>query len=128
MQLRYTILYVQNVAASLDFYERAFGLSRSSLHESGDYGELATGATKLAFSSVRLMRALGKNPAAPNPDSPTFEIAFETDDVAAALDRAVAAGARVVQAARDEPWGQTTSYVTDPDGYLVEICSPVRGG
>ena len=55
-----------------------------------------------------------------------FEIAFETDDVAAAFDRAVAAGAKPVQSVRDEPWGQTTSYVSDPNGYLVEICSPVQ--
>ncbi len=46
MILRYTILYVENVAAALDFYEKAFGLERLFLHESGDYGELATGRDK----------------------------------------------------------------------------------
>lgn len=126
MQLRYTILYVDDVEASLSFYERAFGLERMFLHESGDYGELATGATKLAFSSKRLMRELGKSPGRADPEAPVFEIAFETDDVSAALDRARGAGAAVRQDARDEPWGQTTAYVSDPDGYLVEICTPVR--
>jgi lactoylglutathione lyase len=126
MKFRYTILYVHDVPKSLAFYEAAFGLSRGMLHESGDYGELATGETKLAFSSVRLMQSLGKNPVAANPAAPTFEIAFETDDVRAALDRALAAGAVLVQEAREEPWGQTTSYVADLDGYLVEICSPVK--
>ena len=62
MFLRYTILYVGDVAAALDFYERAFGLARGFLHETGDYGELATGDTKLAFSSRALMRQLGKPP------------------------------------------------------------------
>lgn len=126
MNLRYTLLYVDDVAATLDFYERAFALSRAFLHESGDYGELSTGETKLAFSSTALMRQLGKTPGKPTPDAPVFEIAFETDDVAAAFDRAVAAGAKPVQRVRDEPWGQTTSYVSDPNGYLVEICSPVQ--
>lgn len=124
--LRYTILYVENVAAALDFYEKAFGLERLFLHESGDYGELATGETKLAFSSKTLMNQLGKTPGTPEPKSPVFELAFETDDVAASLARAVAAGANKLQDAREEPWGQITSYVSDPFGYLVEICSPIQ--
>lgn len=126
MNFRYTILYVDDVAAALNFYELAFGLTRGFLHESGDYGELATGETKLAFSSLSLMRALGKEPAAPSASAPVFEIAFETNDVQAAFDRAVAAGAMPVQSVRDEAWGQSTSYVSDPYGYLVEICSPVQ--
>jgi len=126
VKFRYTILYVDDVAASLDFFERAFGCERAFLHEGGDYGELATGSTKLAFSSTELMRRLEKTPAAPRRDAPTFEIAFETDNVATALEKAVDAGALLVQDVRDEPWGQTTSYVADPNGYLIEICSSVQ--
>lgn len=126
MIFRYTILYVNDVAAALDFFERAFGLERAFLHEGGDYGELKTGETRLAFSSTTLMQQLGKSPSRPAPDAPVFEIAFETDDVRASLDRAVAVGAKLIQDVREEPWGQTTSYVSDPDGYLVEICSPVQ--
>jgi lactoylglutathione lyase len=124
--LRYVILYVEDVAAAMAFYETAFGLERQMLHPSGDYGELATGTTKLAFSSTRLMKQLGKSPSAPDPSRPAFEIAFETGDVLAAVSRAEAAGAILKQAPREEPWGQTTSYVADPFGYLVEICTPVR--
>lgn len=126
MILRYTILYVADVAAALDFYESAFGLTRAFLHEAGDYGEMSTGQTKLAFSSTALMTQLGKAPGRHDPKAPVFEIAFETDDVRAAFERAVSAGAKPVQPPRDEPWGQTTSYVSDPNGYLVEICSPVQ--
>ncbi len=126
MFFRYTILYVDDVTASIDFYQRAFGFKKTFIHESGDYGELATGETKLAFSSTSLMRQLGKNPGKPDRQTPSFEIAFETDDVRSALNRAVAAGAELIQEVRDEPWGQTTSYVYDPNGYLVEICSPVQ--
>jgi hypothetical protein len=46
----YTIVYVADVAASLAFYEQAFSLNRRFLHESGQYGELETGTTVLAFS------------------------------------------------------------------------------
>ena len=37
MKLGYTILYVSDVAASPQFFERAFGLKRRFLHESGTY-------------------------------------------------------------------------------------------
>ncbi len=33
---------------TVEFYERAFGLSRRFLHESGSYAEMETGATALA--------------------------------------------------------------------------------
>lgn len=127
MILKYVILYVNDVTKSLEFYERAFGLERLFLHEAGDYGELRTGQTRLAFSSTKLMQQLGKSPGKADPKAPVFEIALETDDVPAAIAKALAAGAHLVQAARDEPWGQTTAYVTDGDNYLIELCSPVRG-
>lgn len=126
MILRYTILYVDDVAATLGFYEQAFGLQRAFLHESGDYGELATGTTKLAFSAHSLMRQLGKTPGTADPAAPVFELAFEVPDVQAAYDRAVGAGATPVHPPQDQPWGQTLSYVSDPNGFLVEICSVVQ--
>lgn len=124
MKLRYVILYVEDPEASLRFYEQAFDLRRAMLHESGEYAEIETGGTTLSLSAHRLLRRLGKAPARADPGAPVFEIAFETDDVAAALDRALAAGAALKQPARDEPWGQTTAYVASPDGHLVEICTP----
>ncbi len=126
MIFRYTILYVDDVAASLDFYERAFALKTTFLHESGGYGELSTGETKLAFLATAAMTHLGRARGAANPESPLFELAFETGCVRSALDRALEAGATLVQELREEPWGQVTSYVSDPNGYLVEICSPVQ--
>jgi catechol 2,3-dioxygenase-like lactoylglutathione lyase family enzyme len=125
MRFRYAILYVKDVPATLSFFQAAFGFDEGMLHESGDYGELATGPTTLSFSSARLMRSLGKSPGPPDPAAPVFEIAFETDNVAAALSRALGAGARPVQDVRHEPWGQTTAYVATPDGHLVEICTAV---
>ena len=126
MIFKYTILYVNDVKNSLDFYVRAFGFELGFIHEEGDYGELSTGTTKLAFSSTELMKQLGKNPSSPLANSPAFEIAFESDDVAADLARAIDAGATLVQDIKQEPWGQTTSYVSDPNGYLIEICSKVQ--
>lgn len=127
IRFKYTILYVENVPETLDFYNKAFGLKQAMLHESGDYGELDTGTTTLSFSSLQLMTSIGKNPEQPNPEKPTFEIAFETDNVPSSLAKAVNAGAKIIQEPEDMPWGQTTAYVHDINGFLVEICSPVSG-
>lgn len=126
MQLRYVIIYVADVPATMDFYEAAFGLTRSFLHEGGDYGEMATGQTRLAFSAHALMTSLGKDIALDPPERPAYEIALETDDVPLALDRAVRAGAAQVQEAQDMPWGQVIAYVRTPEGTLVELCTPVQ--
>ena len=125
MKFGYTILYVEDVPATLAFYEQAFAIRTRFLHESGGYGELETGATALAFASHAMLRQIGKHPAAPRADAPSFEIALITDDVPAALQRAIAAGAQPVQDATDMPWGQTLGYVRDRNGFLVEICTPM---
>lgn len=125
MLFGYTILYVEDVPRSLAFYEAATGLQRRFLHEGGDYGELETGTTVLAFASRKLIGELGKNPSAPVAGSPCFEIAFVTEDVPAAVAQALAAGATLVQEPEAMPWGQTIAYVRDPDDFLVELCTPV---
>jgi lactoylglutathione lyase len=106
MKFRYTILYVEDVADTMAFYGSAFGFKTRMLHESGDYGELDTGATVLAFSSRRLMRELGKSPAEADPQRPVFEVALETDDVAGAVARAVAAGASSIREPAEMPWAR----------------------
>jgi catechol 2,3-dioxygenase-like lactoylglutathione lyase family enzyme len=127
MQFGYTILYVDDVAATLDFYGKAFALATRFLHDSGTYGELETGATALAFASRTMLRELGKTPLPPVLAQPTSEIALVTADVPAAVERALAAGATLVQAPKAMPWGQTIAYVGDINGFLVELCTPMAG-
>lgn len=125
MKLGYTILYVPDVRASLRFYEQAFGLATKFLHEGGDFGELDTGGTSLAFCSLTLLQQMGKTPGRADVARPVSEVALVTADVPAAFARAVAAGATPLQAPEDMPWGQTVAYVADPDGFWVELCTPV---
>ncbi|QIQ20816.1 VOC family protein [Zophobihabitans entericus] len=125
MKLGYTILYVNNVLKTLNFYQKVFGFEIKFLHESGDYGELNTGNTTLSFSSIDLMEQLGKNPGKPHPDSPCFEIAFITENVEETLQAALTAGAELIQAPEKMEWGQTVAYISDPNGFLIEICTEV---
>ena len=114
-----------DVKATLAFYENVFGLKTRFVHEGGDYGELDTGSTTLAFSAHSLMRQLGKNPQAADARAPCFEIAMFTPDVPEALARAVAAGAQAMRPVETMPWGQTIAYVADINGFLVELCTPM---
>ncbi|MFG6439943.1 VOC family protein [Roseateles sp. LKC17W] len=128
MNFAYTLVYVVDVAASLAFFERAFGLPARFLHESGAYGEVDTGAsgTKLAFVDHATARDSVQHDyvAADASAQPLgMEIGFTVANVPAAFDRAVAAGARALAAPVTKPWGQTVAYVRCPDGTLVELCT-----
>lgn len=126
MKFGYTILYVDDVEATIAFYGRAFGLEGTVL-AAGEYGELATGATKLAFAARSHVTKLVATPLHPTGlDAPAsaVEIGLVTDDVQAAFDRAIAAGATKVAPPAEKPWGQTVAYVRDTSGFLVELCTP----
>ena len=128
MKFAYTILYVPDAARSLAFYETAFGLQRRFLHESGAYGELETGATTLAFAAEALAESnlpSGFQPADSSRPPAASEVGLATADVPAAYERALRAGAVSVAAPKTKPWGQTVAYVRDPDGHLIELCTPM---
>jgi lactoylglutathione lyase len=126
MRLGYVIIYVPNLEETVAFYEKAFGVSRRFMHESG-YAEMETGATALAFASEKLAATNGvvTRHNRPNIDAAGAEIAFVSADVPTAFANAVAAGALAYKQPQKKPWGQMVAYVRDNNGFLVEICSPV---
>jgi lactoylglutathione lyase len=130
MALGWTILHVPDVAKAVAFYERAFGLKRRFADPKGEYAEMETGATVLAFSAHSLVDRLGTHAEPAAGAAPHgFEIALVTDagSVEAAWRRAVEAGAVPVKPLERMPWGQLVGFVRDPDGFLVEICTPTAG-
>ena len=129
MKLGYTLLYVTDVKRSVEFWERAFGLERKFIDEGGQYAELQTGGdAHLGFVAQKYIRETlpgGIRPSQNDEAPPPFEVALVTTDVAAALDRALNAGAHKVMVPTQKPWGQTVAYVRDCDGNLVELCTPM---
>jgi catechol 2,3-dioxygenase-like lactoylglutathione lyase family enzyme len=127
MKFGYTILYVDDVEATVAFYERAFGFKRGVLVPD-EFGELDTGATKLSFAAKQHVAKLFPIPfQSAGPDRPPapVEVAFVTDDVPTAFAKAVAAGAAALAQPSQKPWGQTVAYVRDINGFLVELCTPI---
>ncbi len=128
MKLGYVIAYVDDVPSALAFYYQAFGLQTRFIDPTNSYGELETGGTALAFAQHATAQSnlpSGYRPLSEQGPPPGMEIGLLTDDVPAALLRAVTAGATTLAEPKVKPWGQTVAYVRCPFGLLVEICTSV---
>jgi lactoylglutathione lyase len=128
MQFGYTIIYVDDVEQTVQFYEAAFGLQRRFVAPSGDYAEMETGSTALAFAANSLGAQnipTGYRPVSASDQPVGVEIALVTTDVQAAYDQAVKVGAIPLVAPKQKPWGQIVGYVRDLNGVMIELCSPM---
>jgi uncharacterized glyoxalase superfamily protein PhnB len=128
MKFGYSIVYVENVKDTIEFYEKAFGFQRLFITDTNEYGELETGGTKLAFAANAFVKTIMPQPfmeASLDQPAPPLELGFVTDHVEAAFERAVSAGAVEVKKPAAKPWGQLVGYVRDINGFLIEICTPM---
>jgi uncharacterized glyoxalase superfamily protein PhnB len=41
-------------------------------------------------------------------------------------DNAIKAGGIAVEKAKTKPWRKIVAYVKDPDGFFIEICTPME--
>jgi lactoylglutathione lyase len=127
MQVGWTIVYVDDPPAVLEFYERTFGLTRDFV--AGDsYAQLDTGATKLAFAAYSLGEDNfpgGVRRAGADGPPPNVEIVLVHEDVDAAYRIALDAGCESLAAPQDKPQGQRVAYVRDPFGTLLELATPL---
>lgn len=128
IKFAYTILYVQDVTKTIEFYEKSFGFTRKFVTPDNSYGELLTGEATLSFATTTLAKKSLKDGFIESSLTQKpfgIEIGFATENVEAAVKSAVNAGAVLVAEPMTKPWGQVVAYVRDPDGFLVEICTPV---
>ena len=128
MKLGYVLLYVEDVTKTIEFYEKAFGLKRGFVCDSNAFGEMETGFTKLGFVSISLAKEshLTFTTVRPGETPPGIEVGFVTENVEESFQKSLQAGAFEVCRPIQKPWGQIVSYVRDCNGFLVEICSPMR--
>ncbi|CAM3701169.1 VOC family protein [Flavobacterium chungbukense] len=126
----YTILYVEDVEESISFYENAFGFSRKFVSPDNDYGELITGETTLSFASKKLAESNLKDGFIESSleDKPfAIEIGFIVENVPEVLQKATSFGAVIVSEPVEKPWGQIVAYARDLNGFLIEICTEIKG-
>jgi predicted enzyme related to lactoylglutathione lyase len=127
MRFGATVLYVDDVAASIDFYRRAFGLPLRFYDEALGFAELEAGPTILAIASHSigefLMPGVYSRPAG---GPAGVEIAFLTEDVPGSFAKVIAEGAVSIAAPKRMPWGLEVAYARAPDGTIIALSEPVK--
>jgi len=108
----FPILLVADLERSLAFYRDRLGFEVAYSFE---------GFVQLAVEGGRLGLASTDDPVA----ATSTAIWVYTDDVDALFAELEAAGAPVVAAPADQPWGERVASVVDPDGYVVHLGAPV---
>lgn len=123
-RLAHLVLVVADAEVSTRFWRDVIGAELE--HADGPYAQFRVGEVHLGlFEAEAMSGALGREIVRPEPGSAGFELGFVVDDVDAAFDELVAAGATPVTPPGDRPWGQRTAYVADPDGYRIELLRPI---
>ena len=121
-----TVLYVDDVAAVVDFYRRAFDLEVRFRDDALGFVELETGASVLAIAAHSLGEMLmGSGYSRPaDGHASGVELGFLTDEVPAAFEKAVAQGATPITTPRRMPWGLEVAYVRAPEGTMIGFSEP----
>jgi len=115
-------VFVKDFAAALEYYTRALGFRL--LFAYGDVPFYAHVARDEAILAIRHV----SRPVIDHSAGEDLLSAFvEVSDVNALHDSLQAAGARIRQAPRDEPWGMRSLIVSDPDGNLICFASSLAG-
>ena len=133
MKYGYTIIYVENVKETITFYQKAFGFQQKFITPENDYGELVSGETTIAFASLTLGNTNLRSGYIPtssqksNESKPLgVEMAFVTEDIEADFKKAIDVGAIEYEPIVEKPWGQKVGYLRDNNGFLIEICTPIK--
>ena len=108
MKLDGIMIWVLDVPATVAFYEAAFGLATAQVDEEGRFAMMDTGQTTLQFADEGAAAGTGVSvrPNRAEDVAAASQLAFVADDVHAAYQRAVAAGAIAEVAPVEKPWGQ----------------------
>jgi lactoylglutathione lyase len=129
-EFKYTILYVEDVIKTIEFYEKSFGLERGFVTDEKDYGEVVTGNTTLSFANLELGNSnVPSGFIQSKLENKPFgiELAFVTENIQETWDQAIKAGATVLEEIETKVWGQKVGYLRDPNGFLLEICTEMEG-
>lgn len=124
--LRYVVLFVEDLERALEFYGTTLGLQVR--HRAEGYAELAVDGPRFALLERRRVPEIVGLQEGVRPPSGAHEgeIAFLVEDVDAVYSELRASGARFVCPPTDRPWGQRSAYLKDPDGHLIEIAQDLK--
>lgn len=118
--LGHVILYVSDLAASVEFYRDVVGLEHR--FTDAGYAEFGTGATRFALYERRRAEWLTGHQVMPGPAGEVVLIVDDVDAVATALR---GRGIPLLTDPADRPWGHRMLHIADPDGFVVEFAQEI---
>lgn len=121
------VIAVDDAEAAIDFYKRAFGATERMRMPAPD-GRIAHAELELAGSMVMLSDPFEQANARPPTElgGTSCAVMFYVDDVDAAIEKAVEAGATVSMPAEDQFWGDRYGKLTDPFGHEWQLATHVE--
>jgi uncharacterized glyoxalase superfamily protein PhnB len=128
IKLWYIILYVPHVVNAMEFYETILWFEKKFITPEGDYGEVFSGETTLAFAQNTLWKnnIWDFQEIIPSEKPVWIELAFTTENVDALYEKILKNNGISIKPPEVKPWWQTVAYVRDPNGFLLEICTPIN--
>jgi PhnB protein len=122
-------LVVQGAAKALEFYAEVFGATERMRFPGPDgtiaHAEIVIGDSVVIVEDEDPQRGTTAPPPGGLPGSPVFQFLY-VEDVDAVVARAVAAGATLERAPRDQFYGDRDGYVVDPFGHGWVVASHVE--
>ncbi|HEY0531641.1 MAG TPA: VOC family protein [Actinoplanes sp.] len=115
--LRRVIISVVDLGPALGLYRDVLGFGEK--YRTDEVVMLGS-----ASGDIELM--LHRRP--PTPGLAGVTIAYLVDDVDATTAAAEKAGATVIDAPGDQPWGERQAVLTDPDGHVFCLVTPTAAG
>ncbi|MEN0066758.1 MAG: alpha/beta hydrolase fold domain-containing protein [Myxococcota bacterium] len=121
--LSHVMVHVSDVAATVRWYRRVFGLEARMVTPDGHYAELLTGETTLSFSSEALEEEKygSFTPNRVEAMAAGFHLSIVVADANAVYGRALDAGAHSIHEPQPQPFGPVVARIRDCNGILVAI-------
>ena len=116
-------LVTSDIDRLMSFYAMLTGVAGARL--APDFAEVRVAGIVLAIASERSIKLFNAG-AATAADNHSAILEFQVDDVDGVRDRLSAASVDLVMAPTDQPWGNRSMLLRDPDGNLINIFAPIR--
>lgn len=119
-------IVVENLQRSTHFYSHVLGLERMERPDFGFPGAwLQAGTTQIHMNTASPEAGQAGLPSLGAAQvSRGFHFAFQVEDCDRAAEQLRAEGIEIVTGPRSRPDGARQLYIYDPDGHLIELCSP----
>ncbi len=117
------ILYVNDQLRSTSFYSTLLGLEPTLNVPGMTEFELPGGSVLGLMPENGIAKIISgrlPHPSTAN-GTPRCELYLVVTDLTAAYERAILAGARLIDGTKDRDWGHRAAYFADPDGHIIAL-------